>query len=105
MRLSVFAQERQIPSLILGALIGACLPSWPASCNPTGSAPCRWGASADHFALIFARLRGKGRPIPSNDLWIAACALEAGAALLTLDAHFIEVDGLRVGRRLGDFLP
>lgn len=62
-------------------------------------------ATADHYALVFARLRAKGRPIPSNDLWIAACTLEQGAALLTLDAHFSEVDGLRVGRRLGDFLP
>ncbi len=62
-------------------------------------------ATADHYALVFARLRARGRPIPSNDLWIAACALEAGGALLSLDAHFAEVDGLRVGRCLGDFLP
>jgi len=62
-------------------------------------------ATADHYALIFASLRSKGRPIPSNDLWIAACTLEHGAALLTLDAHFSEVEGLRIGQRLGDFLP
>lgn len=61
--------------------------------------------TADHYALVFAGLRAKGRPIPSNDLWIAACTLEVGGALLTLDAHFAEVDGLRVGRCLGDFLP
>lgn len=62
-------------------------------------------ATADHYALVFAGLRRKGRPIPSNDLWIAASALEHGAALLTQDAHFAEVEGLRVGRRLADFLP
>lgn len=61
--------------------------------------------SADHYALVFARLRGKGRPIPGNDLWIAACTLEVGGALLTLDVHFDQVEGLRVGRCLGDFLP
>lgn len=61
--------------------------------------------TADHYALVFAVLRAKGRPIPSNDLWIAACTLEVGGALLTLDAHFGEVEGLRLGRRLGDFLP
>jgi predicted nucleic acid-binding protein len=61
--------------------------------------------TADHYALIFADLRRKGRPIPSNDLWIAASTLEQGAALLTLDAHFAAVDGLRTGRRLADFLP
>lgn len=62
-------------------------------------------ATADHYAMVFAGLRAKGRPIPSNDMWIAASTLEHGAALLSLDAHFAEVEGLRVGRRLGDFLP
>lgn len=62
-------------------------------------------ATADGYALIHTRLRRKGRPVPSNDLWIAASALEHGAALLTLDAHFEAIDTLRVGRRLDDFLP
>ncbi len=61
--------------------------------------------TADHYALVYAGLRRKGQPIPSNDLWIAASALEHGAALLTRDAHFSQVDGLRCGQRLADFLP
>ena len=61
--------------------------------------------TADHYALIYAGLRRKGQPIPTNDLWIAANALEHGAALLSLDAHFGFIDGLRCGRRLDDFLP
>ena len=61
--------------------------------------------TADHYAQLFASLRRKGRPIPSNDLWIAACTLEHAAVLLTFDAHFGEVDGIRVGQQLGDFLP
>ena len=61
--------------------------------------------TADHYALVYASLRRKGQPIPSNDLWIAASAMEHGAALLTLDAHFAHVDGLRCGRQLADFLP
>jgi tRNA(fMet)-specific endonuclease VapC len=61
--------------------------------------------TADSYALIYAGLRRKGHPIPTNDLWIAASALEHGAALLTRDAHFSHVDGLRCGQRLGDFLP
>lgn len=65
-------------------------------CGPT---------TADNYALIFAALRRKGRPIPTNDLWIAASALEHGAGLLTLDAHFAEIDGLRCGQQPGDFLP
>jgi len=62
-------------------------------------------ATADLYALVYAALRRKGRPIPTNDLWIAASSLEHGAALLSLDAHFSEIDGLRAGARLEDFIP
>jgi predicted nucleic acid-binding protein len=61
--------------------------------------------TADNYALVYVALRRKGRPVPTNDLWIAASALEHGAALLTLDAHFSAIDGLRCGRHLTDFLP
>lgn len=62
-------------------------------------------ATADLYALVYAALRRRGRPIPTNDLWIAASSLEHGAALLTLDAHFQNIDGLRSGARLEDFIP
>jgi tRNA(fMet)-specific endonuclease VapC len=61
--------------------------------------------TADSYALVYSGLRRKGQPIPTNDLWIAASALEYGAALLTRDAHFAQIDGLRCGQRLEDFLP
>jgi predicted nucleic acid-binding protein len=61
--------------------------------------------TADHYALVYLGLRRKGQPIPTNDLWIAASALEHGAALLTHDSHFAHIDGLRCGQRLEDFLP
>lgn len=61
--------------------------------------------TADSYALVYSGLRRKGQPIPTNDLWIAASALEHGAALLTRDAHFTKVDGLRMGATLEDFLP
>lgn len=50
--------------------------------------------TADRFGRIAAALRAKGRPIPTNDIWIAAHAMETGADLLSFDAHFVEVDGL-----------
>ena len=62
-------------------------------------------ATADLYALVYAALRRKGQPVPSNDLWIAASCLEHGAALLTLDAHFQAIDGLRAGQCLEDFIP
>lgn len=62
-------------------------------------------ATADLYALVYSALRRKGQPIPTNDLWIAASSLEHGAALLTLDAHFQNIGGLRAGARLDDFIP
>ena len=50
--------------------------------------------TADRYGRIACRLRDKGRPIPTNDIWIAAHALETGAALVSFDVHFAEVDGL-----------
>lgn len=58
-----------------------------------------WGVCsdvADRYADIFAQLRRKGTPIPTNDIWIAATALEAGARLVTYDGHFADVPGLAV---------
>src|SRR5947208_3507057 len=50
--------------------------------------------TARRYADIRSLLKRKGRPIPENDLWIAAACLEHGVALATHDAHFAEVDGL-----------
>lgn len=52
-------------------------------------------ATAEWFAEIKQGLRRRGRPIPINDVWIAASCMEHGAVILTLDAHFDAVDGLR----------
>jgi len=50
--------------------------------------------TADRFARIAAGLRAKGNPIPTNDIWIAAHAMETGAELLSFNAHFGAIDGL-----------
>lgn len=50
--------------------------------------------TADRFARIASRLRRKGTPIPTNDMWIAAHALEVGADLVSFDRHFDVVEGL-----------
>ncbi|OGQ25318.1 MAG: hypothetical protein A2138_04645 [Deltaproteobacteria bacterium RBG_16_71_12] len=51
-------------------------------------------STAERFALVAASLRAKGRPIPTNDLWIAAQMLECGAELLSFDRDFAQVEGL-----------
>ncbi len=43
-------------------------------------------------------LRRKGRPIPENDIWIAATTLRHDLVLITRDSHFEHVEGLRVER-------
>lgn len=50
--------------------------------------------TADRFSRIMAALRAKGCPIPTNDAWIAAHAMETGAELLARDRHFAAIDGL-----------
>lgn len=50
--------------------------------------------TADRYARVVAQLRKKGEPIPTNDVWLAAQALETGADLLTFDRHFEQVEGI-----------
>lgn len=47
--------------------------------------------TALRYAEVDVYLRRKGRPIPRNDVWIAAVAIEYGLQLLTLDEHFREI--------------
>lgn len=51
-------------------------------------------ATTSIYAELVAELKRKGKPIPTNDIWIAAITLEQRARLLTLDAHFSNIEGL-----------
>jgi len=44
--------------------------------------------TAERYAVIFDSLRRAGAPIPTNDIWIAAGAMQCGSVLLTTDPHF-----------------
>lgn len=48
------------------------------------------------YGRIASELAQKGTPIPQNDIWIAAIALQTGLPLATEDKHFREVSGLRL---------
>ena len=50
--------------------------------------------TSDRYSRLAAALRAKGRPIPTNDVWIAAHAMETGADLVSADSHFEHVDGI-----------
>ena len=48
--------------------------------------------TADRYSRIMESLRAKGRPIPTNDVWVAAHAMETGADLVSADSHFGHID-------------
>ncbi len=43
------------------------------------------------YSTIVTGLLARGRPIPTNDIWIAASAMEHGLRIVTSDAHFLEI--------------
>jgi len=50
--------------------------------------------TAFFYSHVLAGLRRKGHPIPTNDIWMAASAMEHGMVLLSFDEHFHFIDGL-----------
>ncbi|MGF7078680.1 type II toxin-antitoxin system VapC family toxin [Mucilaginibacter sp. UYCu711] len=54
--------------------------------------------TAQFFGEITATLYKKGKPIPTNDVWIAASVKQHDLILVSMDSHFVEVDAIRVAR-------
>jgi tRNA(fMet)-specific endonuclease VapC len=50
--------------------------------------------TAEHYARVFVQLKRAGTPVPDNDLWIAALALEHDLTLITRDRHFERIPQL-----------
>jgi tRNA(fMet)-specific endonuclease VapC len=48
------------------------------------------------YAEIKLGLKKKGRPIPENDIWIAACAYVHSLSVATLDGHFSEISQIEL---------
>jgi tRNA(fMet)-specific endonuclease VapC len=49
---------------------------------------------AERYGILVNQLSCAGTPIPTNDVWIAAAALDTGARLVSYDSHFKNVQGL-----------
>jgi tRNA(fMet)-specific endonuclease VapC len=47
--------------------------------------------SAERYAAILDYLQRQGAPIPTNDIWIAACAMQLGLILISADRHFLKL--------------
>lgn len=93
-----------LPSIVLGELYFGALKSTRVQDNLTEIARfvslntvlgCDAG-SALEYGQIKNQLRVKGRPLPENDMWIAAIARQYGLTLATRDEHFKQVDGLSI---------
>ena len=98
------AEEVFIPSIVVGELYYGARKSGRAEKNVTrvnefitdNSILVVDAETADQYGIIKNKLRLKGRPIPENDMWIAALVLQHNFTLVTRDAHFKHVDGLDV---------
>ena len=55
-------------------------------------------STAKHYGHIKHRLRLRGKPIPENDIWVAAVAQQHALTLISRDTHFAEVEDLTVER-------
>lgn len=95
-----------LPAPVLGELYYGAMNSARAAQNIPAleqfASTCKFGiisASSCRFhGELRLALRRAGTPIPINDVWIAAICLDLDVPLLTRDAHFDHVPGLRVGR-------
>jgi predicted nucleic acid-binding protein len=58
--------------------------------------------TAEAYGKVYQTLRVIGRPIPQNDMWIAASAVEHGCGLFTYDRHFANVHGLQIGASVAE---
>lgn len=56
--------------------------------SPRVRLPPLTGATSDRYAAIMEYLLRAGTPVPTNDVWIAASAMEHGWPVLTTDTHY-----------------
>lgn len=54
--------------------------------------------TSTRYAVILNSLRDAGTPIPTNDVWIAASAMQHGLQIVTTDAHYQKVAQVLVAR-------
>ena len=50
--------------------------------------------TAAHYAQVRVELKKVGKPIPSNDVWIAALCRQHSLPILSRDGHFDAVSGV-----------
>ena len=51
--------------------------------------------TAYQYGIVKNKLLDKGKPIPENDIWIAAVAMQNNLIFVTRDGHFSEIEDLK----------
>ncbi|HUI83659.1 MAG TPA: type II toxin-antitoxin system VapC family toxin, partial [Candidatus Binatia bacterium] len=96
---AVFLCVHVLGELRYGALASSCVAENLARLErfstPIPVLPCDT-ETVTHYADIRFGLRKKGKPIPENDIWIAAIARQHGLRLLSRDSHFQQIENLDV---------
>lgn len=100
-RIIVAAREVVVPSVVLGELhtgfrLGGRRDENEAELAAFLAEPVVEVAAVDDetasvYADIVCDLRRIGRPLPTNDIWIAAVAARTGTTVVTYDDHFLAV--------------
>jgi len=98
------AKEVHIPIIVVGELYYGALCSIHVNKNIRGIQNI-----TNHYNVLFideettlaygnikAALRKKGKPIPENDIWIAAIAQRYELIVATRDKHFNEIESIRI---------
>lgn len=97
------AAEIFIPSIVIGELFFGAFKSGQSKTNiariegfAASNAVLTCGIETGRkYGHVKNLLLKKGCPIPENDIWIAAIAMEHGLALVSRDEHFKKIDGLK----------
>lgn len=98
------AEEIFIPSIVVGELFYGAHKSARAKDNLAriddfASSNLVLGCDTETarvYGKVKNALRIKGHPIPENDIWIAAIAIQHDLTLVSRDAHFSEIENLKV---------
>ena len=98
------APEVFVPAVVIGELYYGAMRSGRAEANIARIDAFAASAAviacntetARHYGTIKNELRAKGRPIPENDIWVAAGARQHSLAVVSRDPHFVEIPNLTV---------
>ena len=97
------ADRLVVPSIVLGEYYFGIRQSrhrsryeeWLRQYLPLAEIAVVTSATADTYAEIRLELKRSGKPIPTNDAWISALALQHSLPVLSNDTHFDAVNGIR----------